>query len=556
MKYCSHCGAQLNDNDVFCVNCGTRYTDEPEPIKPEPAEEPAPVKPEPPEETADQDEIEETEPEEEDLEEEEQEYDEPEYGEPVREGFSAGRFFKTLILVILPIISAAMLFFNWTVFKGASSADVGAIISTCAGYTDNGVVNAMGDGGIAPSELSKIAGSISEIARFLSVSSSGESINLVANVFRVLALIFILSLAAAVVAVIFRAIRPLRKARNLDFGFFFLQILLFVSFLLINTRMNAYIKANGQGLFGGGLDLGMSMTAWSVIALICAIPSCIIDLIRFPGETRDRHGRRSALPVITAIGSVLLAGGIVFAAFSILTSAAPETSQSVSAETETPYEIILPESTAPATTAAPETTTEETTTQETTTAETTTPETSSEETTIPNGSADLPLELLQTIGSHLRMVTNAYPETVTQKIYAYTDNTLTTVDDSSYVDCFADELVIVDLSADGSAVAVKYPVGDGYKTKWFDRDDILGICYENPEKYTAVKDAFVYSISGEDTVKKIGYIEDGDECIILGTREFEGTVYELTIYPIGNRTVNEIDNIEYRIAWVEQGSQD
>lgn len=552
MKYCSHCGAQLNDDDVFCVNCGTRFTD----TKPEPKEEPAPAKPEPeenpvpPEETV---EIEEEELDEEELEELEEEEPEAEYEEPAREGFSAGRFFKTLILVVLPIISAAMLFLNWTAFKGASAADVGAIISTCAGYTDNGVVNAMGDGGVAPSELSRIADSISEIARFLSVSASGDSINLVANVFRVLALVFILSLGAAVVAVIFRAIRPLKKARNLDFGFFFLQLILFVSFLLINSRMNEYIEANGQGLFGGGLNLGMSITAWSVIALICAIPSCIIDLIRFPGETRERHGRRSALPVITAIGSVLLAGGIVFAALSILTAGAPETPQTVSAETETPYEIILPESTAPTTT-APETTPETTVAE--TTSETTVAETTSEETTVPAGSENLPLELLQTIGSHLRMVTNAYPETVTQNIYAYTDNTLQTVDNSSYLDCFADELVIVDLSADGKAVAVKYQVGDGYKTKWFDRDDILGICYENPEKYTAVKDAFVYSLSGEDSVKKIGYIEAGDECIILGTREFEGTVYELTIYPIGNRTVNDIENIEYRIAWVVQGSQD
>lgn len=549
MKYCIHCGTQINDEDVFCTTCGKKVSGAaaepeaavgPEPVretesvqKPEPAVEPERLREEPAPES----------------------------------GFNAGRFFKTLILVILPIISAAMLFMNWTVFKGDSSAQVGSIISTCAGYTDNGVVNAMGDGGIAPSEFAGMADSVDEIARFLAYSGNASSVELVADVFRVLELVSFLVIGSAVVVIIFRAVRPLRKARNLDFGFFFLQIILFVSMLLISIRMNSYIKANAAntGIFGAGFDLKMSMTVWSIIALICSIPACIIDLIRFPGERKEKPAKRSALPVITGIGSVLLAGGIVFAALYILTASSYGNEPQAS-EPQTPYEIIYPETqTAGETETTAQITAEttestiaaETQTEPAKTGESTVPETAMETSAAgsPEPTAAPVMEINSTIGSHLKEAARAFPETMEQYIYAYTDRTLETVDDGSYIDCYADDLLIMDMSGDGSALEIKYPAGDGYKVKWFDREDILGVCDQYPETYTANRDALTYVYSDAYTLKADGFIKSGDTCIVLGRREIDDTTYELTIYPIEDSTVNEVDGITYRIALIEQDSR-
>lgn len=506
MKYCKYCGEQLENGDLFCPGCG-RKTEE------------------------------------------------------SGGKFNAGGFFKTLILVILPVISAVMLFLGWISFSGNQAGNLSAIISSCAGYTDNRVVQALGDGSLSPMELPKMADSVREIAKFLAVTNDTESLALIENVFRVLGMAAILALAFAVIAIVFRSVKPLKVAKNVDFALFFLQLLLLISFVFISVKINSYIEANAAGIsMLGGLDtIRMKVTPWGIIACICAVPSCLIDLIRFPGEEKKRG--KPVVTVLTAIGSIVLAMAILAATaviFRTRTSAQTASGSnqaSVTEQTTFANSGQIQENTSGVTQETAPAVTQETTsaaTQETTT-QAATRETASvsDQGTATSGGE----QVASAIRKHLPITTFAAPSSGSRYVYAYTDSTLSGVDTGSLIDCEEDEIVIVDISTDGKAVQVKYPLDNGgYKTRWFDVKDIFGTAAGNVQTYIAAKDAKSYNISSSGSLNEQGYIGVGEEGTVIGTRTIGGKEYEATIYPIEPHTVNEVNNVSYRIAWILKDS--
>lgn len=64
-----------------------------------------------------------------------------------------------------------------------------------------------------------------------------------------------------------------------------------------------------------------------------------------------------------------------------------------------------------------------------------------------------------------------------EKVYSYSDATLTEQTKQYYFNSQTDEIVILDISEDGSAMYVRYPStisGAGYRDRWFATEDVLG----------------------------------------------------------------------------------
>ena len=155
----------------------------------------------------------------------------------------------------------------------------------------------------------------------------------------------------------------------------------------------------------------------------------------------------------------------------------------------------------------------------------------------------------QKVRSKLPIVTYASPVSGANKVYAYSDSSLSTKQTSYYIDSYKDKLVITDIRSDGQAVCVTYPTSNGNtRTKWFRTDDILGINTVDIREYTSDSKYNVYRMASSGALASNGYISKDDSCISLGSHSVNGRNYYVTIYPVSNTTANGIKNIKHKIA--------
>lgn len=103
-----------------------------------------------------------------------------------------------------------------------------------------------------------------------------------------------------------------------------------------------------------------------------------------------------------------------------------------------------------------------------------------------NQQPTIELSVDDVIRERLPIVTYAMSEA--EKVYSYSDSTLTRQTKQYYFNSQTDEIVILDISEDGSAVYVRYPStisGMGYRDCWFAAEDILGELEPAVSEYVA-----------------------------------------------------------------------
>lgn len=119
------------------------------------------------------------------------------------------------------------------------------------------------------------------------------------------------------------------------------------------------------------------------------------------------------------------------------------------------------------------------------------------------------------------------------KVYSYSDSSLADKSDWYYFNTRTDEIVIMDISTDGSALYVRYPSttsGVGYRDRWFATEDIFGRIVEDPQIFNAESGTKVYRREGDNSLCYYGTIWAPPECLSLG---YHATENDLVIYPIG-----------------------
>ncbi len=149
---------------------------------------------------------------------------------------------------------------------------------------------------------------------------------------------------------------------------------------------------------------------------------------------------------------------------------------------------------------------------------------------------------------YMPIVTYAFPIDGASRVYAYNDSSLSSKSTSYFIDCYTDEITIVDVNADGTGLKVAYPTSSGTRTLWFDTKDIVGVSIMNPATYTAGKGSNTYRIASATEFKVYGVIATNDTCYRLGSRYFAGSEYFPTVYNTGAKTVNGVANVKYRLA--------
>ena len=149
----------------------------------------------------------------------------------------------------------------------------------------------------------------------------------------------------------------------------------------------------------------------------------------------------------------------------------------------------------------------------------------------------------------LPIVTYACPLDGAERVYAYSNSSLSKKQTSYYIDSFSDQVVITDISLNGKAVYCTYPTSNGkYRSKWFRTDDILGLHSVDIREYEAKQKLTVYRLSSATKVKSNGSISKNDDCVSLGNHVVNGKNYYVTIYPISKTTVNGVSGIKHKIA--------
>lgn len=127
-----------------------------------------------------------------------------------------------------------------------------------------------------------------------------------------------------------------------------------------------------------------------------------------------------------------------------------------------------------------------------------------------------------------------YAMTDSDKVYSYSDSSLSRQTDWYYFDSRKDEIVIMDVSADGNALYVRYPsttAGTGYRDCWFAVEDILGSIEPIVYTFEAAQRVDVYRLESSNSLCYYGTIWNQPECYNLGSYK---TGDNLVIYPMSN----------------------
>lgn len=140
--------------------------------------------------------------------------------------------------------------------------------------------------------------------------------------------------------------------------------------------------------------------------------------------------------------------------------------------------------------------------------------------------------VVDTIRKKLPIVT--YAMTDSDEVYSYSDSSLSRQTDWYYFDSRKDEIVIMDVSADGNALFVRYPsttAGTGYRDCWFAAEDILGSIEPMVYTFEAAQRVDVYRLESSNSLCYYGTIWNQPECYNLGSYK---TGDNLVIYPMSN----------------------
>lgn len=143
-----------------------------------------------------------------------------------------------------------------------------------------------------------------------------------------------------------------------------------------------------------------------------------------------------------------------------------------------------------------------------------------------------PNSVADAIRERLPIVT--YAMTDSDKVYSYSDASLSRRTDWYYFDSRKDEIVIMDVSDDGNALYVRYPSttsGSGYRDCWFAAEDILGSVEPSVYTFEAAERVDVYRLESLNSLCYYGTIWNQPECYNLGTFK---TGDNLVICPMNN----------------------
>lgn len=143
--------------------------------------------------------------------------------------------------------------------------------------------------------------------------------------------------------------------------------------------------------------------------------------------------------------------------------------------------------------------------------------------------------MVDAIRERLPIVT--YAMTDSDKVYSYSDASLSRQTDWYYFDSRKDEIVIIDVSDDGNALYVRYPSttsGTGYRDCWFESEDVFNLSDETIGVYRSENKTTTFRLENANSLVSYGSINAGDTCIKLGSHV---TGSNLLICPIAETKV-------------------
>ena len=140
--------------------------------------------------------------------------------------------------------------------------------------------------------------------------------------------------------------------------------------------------------------------------------------------------------------------------------------------------------------------------------------------------------MVGSIRERLPIVT--YAMSSAQKIFGYEDPELTQKSNEYYFVPYKDEIVITNISGNGSALEIRYPSSissSGYRTLWFSTEEIVPLQEIEVSYEVANEEITTYRFSKDnDALKQYGRMDPGNEYIVLGITESGYKVIEYSIY--------------------------
>ena len=144
-----------------------------------------------------------------------------------------------------------------------------------------------------------------------------------------------------------------------------------------------------------------------------------------------------------------------------------------------------------------------------------------------------------------------YSTSQKDKVYGYEDAGLTNRSDTYYFLPEKDQLVIMDISEDGTAVQVCYPsisADSGHRTLWFPLEDILCFTQVHISDGSTAEKCTTYRLDQKNaTVERYGVMAANSTYKILGTHD---SGYIVVLYHITETTINGCAVVE-KIALIQ-----
>lgn len=138
-----------------------------------------------------------------------------------------------------------------------------------------------------------------------------------------------------------------------------------------------------------------------------------------------------------------------------------------------------------------------------------------------------------------------------ERIYGFENSDLTEKSSEFYFEPHKDEIVITDVTKDGSALEIRYPssiAAPGYRTLWFPTERIIPLGEVKVISGAANKKTITYRYSQDgSTLMYYGRMDPGDEYVSLGKTE---SGHKVVVYPIYRDTVCGL-SVEEKMALLD-----
>lgn len=123
------------------------------------------------------------------------------------------------------------------------------------------------------------------------------------------------------------------------------------------------------------------------------------------------------------------------------------------------------------------------------------------------------------------------------RVYAYSDANLSNKLNGYYIDTYAEQVVLSDIS--GNGVLIRYLSSKGaYRDKWYKTSDFIPIDNVNVREFQATAAMTVYRLKSSSSVTKYGSITaGGDLCYALANCTIGGKTYVVVIYKLSSPVV-------------------